>query len=35
MACILFEKKGETDDGDDKSHKKEITRDFKSTKTPP
>ena len=30
-----FEKKGDADDGDDKSHKKEITRDFKSTKTPP
>ena len=33
--AFWFEKKGDTNDETDRDHKKEITRDFKSTKTPP
>ena len=33
--AFWFEKKGDTDNETDKNHRKEITRDFKSTKTPP
>ena len=33
--AFWFEKKGDTDEETDKNHRKEITRDFKSTKTPP
>ena len=35
MASHLVEKKGDTDNETDKNHRKEITRDFKSTKAPP
>ena len=35
MESILIEKKGNTDDETNVSHRKEIARDFKSTTTPP